>query len=240
MSKSLAHRGASVLKLGVAGLVAGAMVAALAPVAGAATRAQIQNQAKKYLLVLKDMPAGWKAQGSASTGSGSGTFPGARQLASCIGVSPKLITSNPPQANSPFFQNAAGSLEVQDSVLVFPSAHSAQVQFNAITNAKTPGCMSTLVNTSSFKNKVLGSAAQQASVGAITVTGVRSGAYGPGSAGLILRIPISDQGQTVSAALTEIFFIKGNLGHELSFNSYNSTFPLSLAKRLTSVAQNRS
>lgn len=242
MPMNLARRGAFAFKLCTAGLVVGVLVATLGPgfgVGSALSRAQTQNQAKKYLLVLSDLPSGWKAEGAASTGSGSGAFPGAKQLASCIGVSPKLITSNPPQANSPYFENSAGSLEVQDSVLVFPSAKNARAQLSAITNTKTPSCMTALVNTSSFKSKVLGSSAQQASIGAITVTAARSGAYGTGTAGLVLQIPITDQGQTVAATLAEVFFIKGNLGHEISYNSYNTTFPQSLAKHLTSVAQSR-
>ncbi len=241
MPMTVACRRAAVLKLCAAGVLAGALGAAVMPGAGAGalSRSQAQAQAKRYLLVLNDMPSGWKSQGAVSTGGGSNSFPGAKQLAGCIGVSAKLITANAPEADSPYFQDPAGSLEVQDSVSVFPSTENARAEFNTIANSKTPPCMTTLVNAPSFKAKILGSSSQGATVGTITVTPVRPGAYGKGSVGLTLTLPVSSQGTKVTAKPTEIFLIKGDLGHQISFNSYNTTFPLSLAKRLTSVAQGR-
>jgi hypothetical protein len=232
----------AVLRPCTTGIIAGAAVAAALPGPGATaalSRAQAQAQAKTYLLVVSDMPAGWKAEGTVTTGGGSSTFPGARQLAGCIGVPARLITANAPEADSPDFQNPAGSLEVQDSVSVFPSATNARAEFHAIANSKTPRCMTTLVNAASFKSKILGSTGPGTTIGTITVARVSLGAYGTGSVGLTLTIPITAQGTLVTATLVEIFFIKGNLGHQISFNSYNTAFPLSLAKQLTSVAQSR-
>ena len=100
------------------GLTLGTQVAG----AGAST-ASSKAQAKKLLLVLSDMPKGWKTE-KGSGGGGSSNFPGATQLASCIGVPASLITSNPPEVDSPYYENKSGSLEVQDSVSVFPSAKS--------------------------------------------------------------------------------------------------------------------
>ena len=73
------------------------------------------------------MPKGWKTE-KGSGGSGSNNFPGATQLASCIGVPASLITSNPPEVDSPYYENKSGSLEVQDSVSVFPSAKTATAE----------------------------------------------------------------------------------------------------------------
>jgi hypothetical protein len=241
MPMTVAPRGGTLLRLCGAGVLAGVLAAAAIPGggAGALSRSQAQTQAKGYLLSLKDMPSGWKAEGGVTTGGGSGPFPGAKQLANCIGVSSKLITANAPQADSPYFTNPAQSLEVQDSVSVFPSSANAKAELDAIGNAKTPGCMTTLVNAPSFKSKILGSSASEATVGSVSVTRVPSGAYGPGSVGLVLTIPVSSQGSKVTAKLAEVFFVKGVLGHQLSFNSYNATFPTSLAKHLTSLAESR-
>lgn len=87
----------------------------------AASTASNKAQAKKFLLTLSDMPKGWKTE-KGSGDNGSGSFPGAAQLASCIGVPSKLINANPPEVDSPYFENKSGSLEVQDSVSIFGSA----------------------------------------------------------------------------------------------------------------------
>ena len=241
MPMTVTPRARALLRLCGAGVLAGALAAAAIPAggAGALSRAQAQAQAKGRLLVLKDMPSGWKAEGGVTTGGGSGAFPGAKQLASCIGVSSKLITANAPQADSPYFTNPAQSLEVQDSVSVFPSGANAKAELDAIGNAKTPSCMTTLVNTPSFKSKILGSSGSGASVGSVSVSRTPSGAYGPGSVGLVLTIPVSSQGTEVTAKLAEIFFVRGTLGLQVSFNSYNATFPAALAKRLTALAESR-
>src|ERR1700733_5194790 len=86
------------------GLTLGTQVAG----AGASTSSS-KAQAKKMLLVLSDMPKGWKKE-KGSGGSGSNNFPGATQLASCIGVPASLITSNPPEVDSPYYENKSGSL----------------------------------------------------------------------------------------------------------------------------------
>ena len=241
MPMTVTSRKGTLLRLFGVGIVAGVLSAGVIPGggAGALSRSQAQAQAKGYLLSLRDMPSGWKSEGGVTTGGGSGAFPGAKQLANCIGVSSRLITANAPQADSPYFTNPAQSLEVQDSVSVFPSGANARAELNAIGNAKTPSCMTTLVNTPSFKSKILGTSSSGATVGAVSVTRVPSGAYGPGSVGLVLTIPVSSQGTKVTAKLSEVFFIKGVLGHQLSFNSYNTTFPTALAKRLTVLAESR-
>jgi hypothetical protein len=77
--------------------------------AGASSTSSAKAQARTHLLVLSDMPKGWRKE-KGSSNSGSSNFPGASQLASCIGVPSSLITSNPPSADSPYFQNYDGSL----------------------------------------------------------------------------------------------------------------------------------
>jgi len=206
---------------------------------GGAASATTAAQAKKYLLVLSDMPKGWKSEGAASTGGGSSSFPGAKQLASCIGVASNLITANPPEANSPYFQNKNGSLEVQDTVTVFPSVKKANSEFGAIANAKTPSCVGSIMNTPSFKSQLTSSGGEGASVGTITVSKINSSLYGPHTAGVTIGIPISSQGVNVSAKVTVVFYVKGNLGQQLSFNSYNTSFPISIAHQLTVAALNR-
>ena len=94
-----------------------------------------------------DFPSGWSAQGSATTsaGGGSSSFPGGSQLASCLGVSQSLIDLNTPSADSPTFETKGGVDTVQDSVSVFSSTKMAAQDYGAISSAKVPGCMTTVL-----------------------------------------------------------------------------------------------
>ncbi len=216
---------------------AGLLLSTLPFAAGAGASATAQ--ARKHLLVLADMPKGWSTEKGTGGSGSSNNFPGASQLASCIGVPAALITANPPEANSPYYENKAGSLEVQDQVSVFPSVKNARAQYAAIANAKTPMCLAAIVNGQAFKSQLAGSSGEGAVIGTITVTKVGQGNYAPGTTTLDLTIPITDQGVQITAKLAVVFSIKGTLGQQVSFNSYNATFPASLSRRLTALAQSR-
>jgi len=222
--------------VGVLALGAGAAV----PVsAGASTRtlaaasAAQKAHATKALLTHSDMPSGWTS--SPSTNSGGGSFPGAAQLAGCIGVPSKLIASNPPQVNSPNFHSKDQTLEVDDNVSVFPSVKNARAEYAAISNAKTAGCMATLMN-GPFKAQISSAAGNGASVGTITVT--KAGAP-RGTTAYNLGVPITSQGVVVPLHLVITYFIKGQYGQNITFYGYGTPFPAALEQHLLSVARAR-
>jgi hypothetical protein len=221
----------------VAALLGALVICGSLVTSAGASPAASRAQAKKLLLTLHDMPKGWKTE--KGTGSSSpNSFPGADQLASCIGVPASLVNSNPPQAVSPYFENKSGLLEVQDTVSVFPSPSAAKANFNALNNAKTPGCMTTLMN-GSLKSQILGAAGKGATLGTITVTKASLSGFPAGSTGIVMALPITDQGVSINATLTAVYYLKGKLGQEVDFNSYGPAFPVSLAKSLTSTALRR-
>lgn len=231
------HAGTVVLSLGLfLGLAAGA---AIPGTAGASTRmvaAATQSQkahAKKALLVLSDIPRGWTS--SPSTNSGSGNFPGAAQLAACIGVPSKLIASNPPQVDSPNFHSKDQTLEVDDNVAIFPSAKNAKAEFAAVSNAKTAGCMTSIMN-GSFKSQIGASAGSGASVGTITVTKARAP---KGTTAYDVGVPITSQGVVVPLHLVIVYFIKGQYGQNMTLFGYGTPFPASLEQHLITVARAR-
>jgi len=202
--------------------------------AAGASPASEKAQAKKLLLVAADMPKGWKTE-KGSGGSGSGNIPGATQLAGCIGVSPSLINSNPPEADSPYFENKKGSLEVQDEVSVFSSSTTARHELAAIANPKTPACMATLMN-GSFRSGIAASAGKGATLGVITVTRADPANFGPGTAGLVISLPITASGVSITADIAAIYTTKGKFGQEINFNSYGAAFPSSTARALVAKA----
>ena len=228
--------------LGPAGLLATTVVTAVLVVGlgagGAGARpASPKAQAKRELLALADMPAGWSVE-KGSSASTSNNFPGAKQLARCIGVSSRLLSANPPGVNSPYFQNPGGSLEVQDSVSVFPSARTARAEFTTMANARTPACMTTLMN-GPFKAQLTAAAGSGATVGTVTVTRAQSAGYGRGTSTMVMTLPITEQEVPITAKLAVVFYRRGRFVQQIEFNSYGVAFPASTAKALTAAAIQR-
>jgi hypothetical protein len=228
--------GVGVLAAGVLAVGAGAAAPVLAGASSrtlaAATPAQ-KAHATNALLRHSDMPSGWTT--SPSTNSGSGSFPGAAQLAGCIGVPSKLIASNPPQVDSPNFHSKDQTVEVDDNVAVFPSVKNARAEYAAISNAKTAGCMATLMN-GSFKSQIAASAGNGASVGTITVTKARAP---KGTTAYAMSVPITSQGVVIQLQLVIVYFIKGQYGQNITFFGYGVPFPAALQQKLTTVARAR-
>jgi hypothetical protein len=223
-------------QLGTTVVVTGLALGLLGGTAGASHGSAIA-QAKKGLLVLSDMPKGWtSAKGS---GNGSGKFPGDKQLASCIGVSTKVITANPPTANSREFNSKNQYLSVNESIGVFPSTKAAQAQVVAYANPKTPGCMTTLVDTGSSRSAFAKDVGSGASVGSITATRTPAADVSAGTSGLTITVNVVTQGVTVPLEITQVVGVKGKEGYQLILTSVGTPFTASLSRHLTQLALTR-
>jgi len=111
-----------VTRTGIAACLAGGLAMGLlagTTVAASAHSSPLIGQAKRDLLVLSDLPSGWTSTKSSNNNS---SFPGAAQLASCLGVPKSIITNNPPTASSPEFDSKNHLQSVNDSVQIYPSA----------------------------------------------------------------------------------------------------------------------
>ena len=232
---------AVLLHLGAITVAVALLVGALATAAGA-NAVSDEAQAKTHLLGLSDMPNGWSAEkGTAGSGT-SGYFTGfglARQLAACIGVPTGVFSFNAPNANSPNYDNQDQSLQVQDTVSVFPSVTDTQAQVTAISSPETPGCMTAYMNSASAKSHLESSAGKGVNIGTVTVTAVDPSLYGKNTAGFTMNVPFSLSGNTVVVHFSFLYFNKGRLAHTITFTAYGTTFPTSLVEHLTSLAQGR-
>jgi hypothetical protein len=217
-----------------AGLVLAMLSSTVLPSAAGARSPQRELQkAHKALLVLSDMPAGWTSKKSFNPNSNVGDA----QLAHCIGVPTSLIAENPPSASSPEFQNRSRSLTVNDQVTVFPSAKNAAAELATVANPKTPGCMTQLA-AGPFKAKLFGKTPAGVTLGTILVSATDRSAF-PGTAGFSMSVPISERGVTVNVTTTELFAVKGRLGHQITFTSSGEPFSIGLEQHLASVAVGR-
>jgi hypothetical protein len=95
------------------------------------------------------------------------------------------------------------------------------------------------MNSATFKTQIAASAGKGTTIGTITVTPINPSLYGKNTAGFTMILPIKAQGISVIGHLTELYFINGRLGQNISFDAYGVSFPTSLAKHLTAVAIGR-
>ncbi len=215
-----------------AGLCAGAVMAASA---GAASNTRELAEAHKALLVLTDMPAGWTSTKNTNDDNNN---VGTTQLARCIGVAANLVAENPPSVNSPQFQDKQGLLMVTDNVTVFPSTANAAAEYAIVTNAKTPGCMTTLAS-GPLKAQLFGKTPKGVTIGTPLVSPVAPSAFGPGIAGYSLSVPITTHGQVVNFTVTQLFAVKGRLGEQVSFTAIGEPFSIALERHLVTAGAGR-
>ena len=176
-----------------AGLLGLALLGSLSAEAGASSNGSASlSQARKDLLTLSDMPAGWTSTKNPNTGNNT---VGDTQLAHCVGVATALIAENPPSVNSRQFQNTQGTLTVADNVTVFPSAQNAAAEEAIAGNPKLPPCMTTLAS-GPLKTKLFGKIPQGHDVRHPARLARAPSAFGPGVVGYSMSVPITTQGVT--------------------------------------------
>jgi len=237
------HRrtGPRVNSLLVVATVAGALTwaAAGSSATGAATSPAVTTaQAKTRLLVASDLPKGWsKESGTANTQNGA--YPSGNGYAACLGAAVKLPEAAPPEADTPYFQNKDGSQEIQDSISIFKTSNAAKSSFATLANPAYAACLTTAL-TAYLKS----SPPKGGTIGTLAVSPPIGTKYGAHTNGYVVETPITTQGQQIVLTSTTVFFLRGTLGQQLTFNEYNAAgsttaFPPAVITRLVAVAEKK-
>jgi hypothetical protein len=199
------------------------------------TKATDLALAKQGLVVLSDFPTGWKASGKITSGSGSSADVPSDKIAACLGVPKAEISAQWPTENSPDFGNASGASTVDDEVQVFPTAARARTDFSTFSNARTPGCVESVLG------PVLRQAAEKgggagASVGTITATRQSFPAVGDQSGEIELQVPLKASSVHITLYIDLVVITEGRLETTLSLDGTGSPFDQTLAEQLASAA----
>jgi hypothetical protein len=202
--------------------------------AGSSSGSSELTQAHRALLVLSDMPSGWK---STKSPNNPNSTVGDSQLAHCLGVATSLITENPPSVNSPQFQNPSGTLTVNDNVTVFPSDKNAQAELGTVSNKKLPACMTALAS-GPLKTKLFGKAPKGVTYGTPLVSSTDSSTF-PFTAGYSMSVPAHTDGEVVNITVTQLVAIKGRLGQQITFTSIGQPFSITTTQHISAAAIQR-
>jgi hypothetical protein len=225
----------------VVGTVVGALTwaAAGSSATGAATSQPVTvAQAKTHLLVASDLPKGWsKESGTANTQNGA--YPSGSGYIACLGAAAGLPEAVPPETDTPYFQNKDGSEELQDSISVFKTSSAAKSSFAALANPAYAACVTSALNAYLKSNPPKGG-----TLGTLTVSPPIGTKFGAHTDGYVVETPITTQGQQVALTSTTVFFVKGTLGQQLTFNDYNAgtssaAFPSATIRQMIAAAEKK-
>ena len=232
--------GARVNPLLVVGAIASALtwaVACSSATAGATGHSVTVAQAKTQLLVASDMPKGWSTEhGTANTQNGA--YPAGSTYIACLGAA-GLPEAVPPETDTPYFENKDGSEEIQDSISVFKTMNAAQSSFDALANPSFAACVTSALNAYLKSDPPKGG-----TLGTLTVSPPLGTKFGAHTNGYVVETPITTQGQQVVLTATTVFFLRGTLGQQLTFNEYtnsgsSTTFPPAVIRRMIAVAERK-
>lgn len=214
-----------------------AVMLAPAPLANALSNSAAVKGAKKALIVVSDFPAGWTTSPSGNTSS---SHLGVVQVAACLGVSAKEVTYNPPQANSPNFNQNSAGLSAGDDVEIFPNATVVNQQFDLYSAIRAPTCFAQAFNTPSVKAAFAKQLGTGVTIGKVTSARLARPRVHDRATALSVTIPIKHGGTTITISLVGVIIVSGLKGAELIFTSAKGTaFPASLAAHLESVTAQR-
>jgi hypothetical protein len=222
------------LAAALATLVSVAAIAVEVGPAGAASSAAT-TQAKKDLLKLSDMPAGWTAQKSSDDG---GAIPGASRLAKCLGIPLSVIIGVPPTAYSEQFTSKDDLENADDNVTFYKSAAAAQADYQSLSSTKAPACLATDFN-GPAKAQLQSEFGSSAKIGSVDVARAPASAFGPGVTNVTLFFPVTMKGTTLNVELIIADYITGTKEQTTEFIGVQSPVPSSLTKRLTTIADKR-
>lgn len=223
--------------LGVIALVVALSISIPVPPVGAAARRSTSPVAKAHraLLTIADMPAGWTWKPSSNSGS---NFPGAAQMAHCLGVPTSVVSSSPPSANSRQFYSPNGLLSVSDSVSIYPTAQAAAVSHAAFASPKAPSCLAAALNGPAKAQLERGDTKGE-HVGTISVLRKPSSYFAAGGVNAQVVVPVVVGGLTVRTLITIVDYVKGPEDQTVTFTAVISADPVSLTRRLTALAKRR-
>jgi hypothetical protein len=82
----------------------------------------------------------------------------------------------------------------------------------------------------------VGKVAKSIKVGALTVTAVAPGTYGPGTVGYSASLPLTISKQSVVLSKTVVFAFKGPAGAEVDLGAVSAALPASVVSQVLAAA----
>jgi hypothetical protein len=207
--------------------------------AASASRKTDVALARKALIVRSDFPSGWT---TSSNGGNANKNLGVPQMLACLGFPASLVNLNPPEADSPTFnQNSLGQ-SVDDSVDVFPTLKIATEELKIYGSPDSAKCVAQAFDTPSVKAVFARELGKGSKIGSASVTALPPPVASNESTELELRMPFTYKGtHFVLASLDIVIMSKsGTEGSAMVFSTpAQSPFSTSLVKHLESVTVQR-
>lgn len=191
------------------------------------------------LLVLSDLPAGWRQDGtvwlgvstsSSAAKSFSAPLSDSPDLARCTGVAaaPAAVAG---EAGSPTFTDIGDTLLVDDAADVYATVATAQADFPPVSRSAFPRCF-----LEEFRPTIVAMLASVSGAGSAVGTPVAGSKayrpYGDQSGAVEVSAPVTVSGDTYTEYIDFLFIRHGRSVTTLTLNSSDAPFPVALAEQL--------
>jgi hypothetical protein len=221
-------------------MVVAAVSLSVLPASGAsATRKADVALARKALIVKSDLPMGWT---TSPNGGNAEKNLGVPQMLACLGLPASFVNYNPPEADSPTFNNDALGQSVDDSIDVFANEKIAMEAFDLYGSSNSSKCVAQAFNSPSVRAVFARGIGSGAKVGTGTVTELAKPVASNLSNALELRLPFTYKGQHFELVSLDIVIMSKSrkVGAELVLTGpLQSQFSSSLVKHIESVTTQR-
>jgi hypothetical protein len=195
--------------------------------------------ARKALIVKSDFPSAWT---TSSNGGNANKNLGVAQMLACLGMPASFVNYNPPEADSPTFNDNALGLTVDDSVDIFSSVKVAMEVFDLYGSPNSAKCVARAFNSTSVKAVFARGIGSGAKMGVGTVTALAKPVASNESNALELRLPFTYKGQQYVLESVDIVILSKSRteGAELVLSGPSgSQLSPSLVKHIESVTVQR-
>jgi len=231
---------AAVLALGAAAGVAGPASAAN----HSASHAAAVALAHKELLNASSYPKGWTGQGKSSADTQASFFGGAdpanvTAMTGCLGTSATDVVTSPTEVAGQAYADPNSTVQVSDTVEVYPSTADAATDVAEAGSPKTPGCIQSLEGPDITSGIVQGFGKGAKADGPLTITLVPIAKYASSDAMEQWALPVTYQGETGPIYTDYVFVQSGRSESVLQAISEGEMPSTAVLERLAAEAASR-
>jgi hypothetical protein len=197
--------------------------------------------ARQELVPASAYPSGWKGQGSKSSTTNASFFGGSgapfvSAMEDCLGMTGADVDTNPAEATSQEYDDPNSGVTVTDTVDVFPSVPSADLDAGAAANPKAPACLVQTTGTTFAADLISPYLGNGATAGTPTVADRSIPAAGTRDSDIETSVPFTSQGVSGTFYLDQIVVQQGRSESNLWVTNVGSQPPTSFIDQMIHAA----
>ncbi len=217
------------------GALGGALAMVLSAGATASAAPSPTAQARSDLVTVKVLPGHWTTSPYGNSGGGGGSSgPGLPRQCRKLGSG---FDANPPTVESPYFDKANSSTELQEEIDIYPNAGQAQKAARVTGSTAAAHCIAAVFN--QMRGSLAQSIGKGATVGTIAASVEPAPHLGQAASTLRITIPITYQGVSLNLLTTLVNFSQGRFEAVLDESNLGGPVPAAIRNAFEGAASHK-